>query len=385
MLKKNNYLLDIYLNRGLEIVKGRGCWLYDKNKKKYLDMMSNYGANILGYNYKKIIYTIKKQATELINLHGSFLNPIRNLLAKELIKKSGINGKVIFLNSGSEAIEAAIKFALISTKKREIIAFKNSYHGKTLGALSLTYGEKYKKGIENFLIRVNFVKYNDISEFKKILNDNIDNIGIVIIEPIQGDGGIYLASKTFLEELYLLCKKNNIILIIDEIQTGFGRTGKLFCYEWYNIQPNIVCLGKGIAGGLPLSAVIVENEIAKNIPKFYHTSTFGGNILACSVSLKILKILNKKFLDSVFKKGEFLKKELNKIKHPLIKEVRGKGLMIGIEVYDKRSEILKLLQENSVLAIPAGENVIRLLPPLIISKKELGFFIKIFKKVLKNV
>jgi len=378
----DNYILNIYLDRKLEIVKGKGCWLYDKNNKKYLDMMSNYGVNILGYGHKKITKTVKDQAETLVNLHNSFSNPIRNLLAKELIKKSKIKGKVIFLNSGSEAVEAALKFALVSTNKKRVIAFENSYHGKTLGALSLTYEEKYKKGLEDFLIKVNFVKFNDIDSFKKALNNEV---GIVIIEPIQGDGGINLAFKDFLKEVYFLCKENNIILIIDEVQTGFGRTGKLFCHNWYNIKPDILCLGKGTAAGFPLSIVIVKDEISKKIPKFLHTSTFGGNIVACRVCLEILRLLNERFLNSVLKKGIYLKKKLSEIKHPLIKEIRGKGLMIGIEVTDKRSEILKLLQENNVLAIPAGEKVIRLLPPLIISKKEIAFFISRFKKVLKNV
>lgn len=378
----NNYLLNLYIERGLEIIEGENCYLFDNQGNKYLDLMSNYGVNILGYKNKILNEIVCQQIDKLINLHGSFFSSIRNELAKRILEKCNIDGKVFFLNSGAEAIEAALKFALCSTNKKEIIAMKNSYHGKTLGALSITYNEKYRQGLENFLIKVKFVEFGNEKDLIKNINNQT---GIIIIEPIQGDGGINLPPTGYLEKLYEVCKKNNIILIVDEIQTGIGRTGKFLASQWENINPDIICLGKGIANGFPLSAVIVKNNIAGKIPKFFHTSTFGGNLIACQVALMILDVLTDKFLEEIKNKGDYLMNKLKKIKNDLIKEVRGRGLMIGIEVKEKRTEIIKILQQKFILVIPAGENVIRLLPPYLISFEQIDFFIEKFKETLNNV
>ncbi|GIW66008.1 MAG: acetylornithine aminotransferase [Candidatus Parcubacteria bacterium] len=379
---KLDYLLDLYLNRGLEIIKGEGCYLYDQNGNKYLDMMSNYGANILGYRNNILNKIANKQIDELINLHNSFINPIRNELAQKLLAKCNIEGKILFLNSGAEAIDAALKFALYFSKKTKIIAMKNSYHGKTLGSLSVTYNSKYKTNLNDILIKVDFIDYGNFDELLSYINQQI---GVIIIEPIQGDGGINLLPTGYLEQLSKLCQKNKIVLIIDEIQTGLGRTGKFLASQWEEVSPDIICLGKGIANGFPLSAVIVKEEIAKSLPKFFHTSTFGGNLVACSVALKITELLNDDFLNKIKEKGDYLIKRLKEINSPLLKDIRGKGLMIGIEVNNKRTEIIKKLQENFILTIPAGDNVIRLLPPYIISLKDIDYFIEKFKEVIKNV
>ncbi|MCS7184100.1 MAG: aspartate aminotransferase family protein [Patescibacteria group bacterium] len=378
----NNYILNLYLERNLEIVEGENCYLFDDKGNKYLDFMSNYGVNILGYKNKEIESVIKDQLYKLFNLHGSFGNKIRDELAKNLLEKCQMVGRVFFLNSGAEAIEAALKFAIYSTNKKEIISMKNSYHGKTLGALSLTFGEKYRKGIEEFLIKVKFVEFGNLADFERNLTKNT---GVVVIEPIQGDGGINLPPDNYLKSLSEICRERNIILIVDEIQTGFGRTGKFLASQHENIYSDIICLGKGMANGLPLSAVLVSEKIAIRIPKFFHTSTFGGNLIACRISLKILEILDDNFLEEIKSKGHYLIEKLKKINNDLIVEIRGKGLIIGIEVKEKRTEILKRLQENFILAIPAGENVIRLLPPYIISEKEINHFVEIFQKIINSV
>ncbi|GIW66389.1 MAG: acetylornithine aminotransferase [Candidatus Parcubacteria bacterium] len=382
MSLSENYLLNLYLERNLEIIKGKECYLYDKHGNKYLDLMSNYGANILGYNNKILNRAAHQQINTLNNLHNSFLNPIRNKLAKKLLEKCNFDGKVLFLNSGAEAIDAALKFALYFSEKQGIIAMKNSYHGKTIGALSLTYEKKYKQKIENFLINVKFVDYGNLDDIQKNLDKQT---GVIIIEPIQGDGGINIPPKGYLENLSQLCKENKIVLIIDEIQTGIGRTGKFLASQWENINPDIICLGKGIANGFPLSAVIVKNKIADIIPKFFQTSTFGGNLVSCNVALRVLEIINDNLLTEIKNKGDYLIQKLNLISNSLIKEIRGRGLIIGIELVDKRTFVLKKLQENFILAIPSGKNVIRLLPPYIIKFKDLDYFIEKFEKIIKNV
>lgn len=379
---ENNYLLNLYLERNLEIIKGKGCYLFDKNGNKYLDLMSNYGVNILGYGNKYLQKTAFQQIKNLINLHNSFSHPLRNELAEKILKKCNFKGKVLFLNSGAEAVEAALKFALYYSNKKEIIAMENSYHGKTLGALSLTANKKYHEKLENFLLKVKFVEFGNIENLLENINQNT---AMIIVEPIQGDGGINLPPSGYLKKLAEICKENNIVLIIDEIQSGMGRTGKFLALEYENINPEIILLGKGLANGFPLSAVIVNEEIAKNIPKFFHTSTFGGNLVACQIALKILEILDDNFLSEIKNKGDYLLQRLKMIKSDLIKDVRGKGLMIGIEVKEKRGEIIKRLQNNNILVIPASTNVIRLLPPYIISFKEINYFVEKFNEILNNV
>lgn len=375
-------LLNLYLERNLEIVAGDGCYLFDKDGNKYLDMMSNYGVNILGYNNRLLNNIACQQIEKLINIHGSFLHPLREELAKKILEKCKIEGKVLFLNSGSEAVEAALKFALYFSKKKEIIAMKNSYHGKTLGALSLTSNSKYHEGLSDFLLKVKFVQFGEIKDLEESINDQT---GVIIVEPIQGDGGINIPPSGYLEQLSKMCQEKNIILIIDEIQSGVGRTGKFLASHYENIKPDIICLGKGIANGFPLSVVIVRDQLAKNIPKFFHTSTFGGNLVACRVALKTLEILTEEFLEEIKNKGDYFLQSLNEINNNLISEVRGKGLMIGIELKNKRGEVLKMLQNKFILAIPAGTNVVRLLPPYIISFEEIDYFIEQFKEVLSNV
>lgn len=376
-----NYLLNIYLDRNLEIEYGKGCYLFDKNGNKYLDLMSNYGANIFGYGNKFLNQIACEQINKLIHLHSSFSNSLRNDLAKKILEKCSYQGKVFYVNSGSEAIEVALKFALFYSKKTGILAMENSYHGKTLGSLSLTFNEKYRSGLEKFLLNVTFTKFGDWEDFQKKLNDDI---GVVILEPLQGDGGLYVAPDGYLKAISDICQQKNIVLIIDEIQTGIGRTGKFLASHYENISPSLICLGKGIANGFPLSVVVVNDDIAQKIPKFFHTSTFGGHLVACQVALNVLEMIDDRLLTEIKEKGNYLINELRKINHPLITEVRGRGLMIGIEVKDKRTEIIKELQKNFILVIPAGENTIRLLPPYIITFEQLNYFLEVFKKILNN-
>jgi len=379
----NRYIVNTYPNRQLTINHGKGVYLYDDDGIKYLDMMSNYGVNIFGYNHKDISKSLNSQILTLINLHGSFNNKIRMLASKELIKRCGQSYyKVYWSNSGSEAIEAALKFAVLTTQKKRFIVCSHAYHGKTLGALSATSGEKYRAPFMPLLWEFVRIPYNDASSLEQLIDNNTAGF---IVEPIQGEGGILIPHQNYLKKVEHICVRKGILLILDEIQTGTGRTGYFLASQENNIKGDIVCLGKGISGGLPIGITIVNKKIAKRIPKNSHTSTFGGNPLTCTATLETLRLLTESRLKRNLYLGNFFVEQLSCIKSHLIKQVRGRGLMIGIEVTDKRNEILKLFQLNRVLVIPAGENVIRFLPPYIINKKHIMAIIKCTQKIFSNI
>lgn len=380
---QQKYILNTYPNRGLTFVKGDGMYVYDISGKKYLDMMSNYGVSIFGYNHPKINRAITEQLKKIINLHGSFNSDVRSIAAQELIERCGNNfSQLYFSNSGAEAIEAALKFIALTTGKRKIIACEHSYHGKTLGALSLTYGDKYRKPFEPFAWQTNFVEYGNISSLEKAIDKDT---AAFILEPVQGEGGLLTPQKGYLQKVKKICKKNGILLVFDEIQSGTGRTGKFLASQWEQVSPDILCLGKGLAGGLPIGATLVTKEIAEKIPRNIHTSTFGGNPLTSAGIITTLKLLDKKRLTHIQKMGEYFRKQLSKLKSTVVGEIRGKGLMVGLEIKnDKRNEILRLLQQNGVLAIPAGETVVRFLPPYIVQKKNIDTVITTLIKILNS-
>lgn len=377
---QQKYLVNTYPDRGLVLTYGEGVFLYDQNKEKYLDMMSNYGVNIFGYNHPYLLKKISEQLKKLTTLHCSFNNDTRALAAETLVKKCGGNlAQVYFSNSGAEAIEASLKFAVLATGKKRFIACRNGYHGKTLGALSATSEEKYKKQFEPLLWDFKHIPYNNPQELEKAIDDQT---AAFIVEPVQGEGGIILPDNNYLADVRNICDRVGILLILDEIQSGVGRTGYFLASEKEKISYDIICLGKGLAGGIPIGATLVSQKVALKIPKLIHSSTFGGNPLACAGTLAILALLDEKMLKKVFQLGSYFIQQLKTVKSPLIKEVRGRGLMIGVELNDKRNEILKQLQINKILAIPAGENVIRFLPPYIIEKENIDLVIKKLKEIL---
>jgi len=372
-------ILKTYQNRGLILKKGRGVYLYDDKNQRYLDLMSNHGTNTLGYGNSLLINNLTKQIKILTNLHGSFINDVRSkaaYLLKLKIKDSlKDNYKIIFSNSGAESIDNALKISLIISKRKKIIRFTNSYHGKTLLSLAVTDSQEYKKGVPNFfeenIIKVNF---NDEKDLEKKFSKEV---GSVIIELIQGDGGINEAEKSFVKKIEFLCKKIGAIFVVDEIQTGTGRTGKFFASEYYDIKPDIVILGKGIAAGMPCSVIFIKEKYQDLIEKGIQTSSFAGNPLSACGIITVLETLTPSFLQNVKNTGDFFIKNL---KHFLEKKgykIKGRGLMIGVETpYHNQTEILKKLQEKKFLAIPTSTNVIRFLPPLIIDRKTIEKNIK---------
>lgn len=387
-MKDYNYLqqkwmANTYPNRNIVLEKGKGVYLFDQSGKKYTDCMSNYGVNIFGYGHPAVHKALTSQLSQLVTLHGSFANKERAIASQMVVEKcGGAYAQVYWSNSGAEAVEAALKFAVLTTGKNKFIAFSHAYHGKTLGALSATDGDKYRKAFFPLLWDFIHIKYDDISALEKAIDEKTAGF---IIEPIQGEGGLIPPSKGYLKKIQELCKKHNILLILDEIQSGTGRTGYFLASHEEKVEADIVCLGKGLAGGIPVGATIFTQTVANKIPKNIHTSTFGGNPLACAGVIATLRELDQSMLNNIRKTGTYFMTELQKIKSPLITEVRGKGLMIGVEVKDKRNEILKKMQENGVLVIPAGEQVVRFLSPYIITKKQVDTVVKIFKKVITDL
>ena len=375
-----SYLITLYTNRGITFTKGDGAYLYDQNGEKYLDLGSNYGVNIFGYNHPAITEALHQQLNDLVNLHGSFNNHVRTQAAENLLKvTNGRLSRIFFSNSGAEAIEAALKFARVATGKSHFIAMKNAYHGKTLGALSATAGDRYRNPFLPLLWDFSHVSFGDIEELQFSISSNT---AAIIIEPVQGEGGIRVAPQEFYSELQDICLRRNILLIVDEIQTGAGRTGTFLTCEQFGLEPDILCLGKGIAGGIPIGVTLVTKEISDKIPVHIHTSTFGGNPLACAGILAVLKELaNSKVFDEVKQLGKYFLDQLKSINNPNIIEVRGLGLMIGMELADNATPVLRSLQQEKIIAVPAGSNMVRFLPPLIITKNELDKAISALKRI----
>ena len=385
-----NNLLKTYNFSNFEIVKGNGCYLYTADNKKLLDFSAGVAVNSLGYNHSIVKKTIQEQLkTGITHLAGSQIHLYKYKLSQLLSKESN-KGDVFFSNSGAESIEAALKIArnFGSSKGRdEIIAMTSSFHGRTIGALSVGSNKAYKSNIGPVPGKVRFCNFNDSKNLKKLTNKKTLAI---ILEFIQGDGGINICSKEFAKTIKEICKKRKILLIADEIQGGIGRTGKIFAYKHYGVSPDIITSAKGLGSGIPIGATIVKKEISKNINIGFHGSTFGGGMLQTRIAHNVFKTINKtSFLNSVKSKGILLDKLLNKLhsNYDYIKEIRIKGLMAGIEF--KNSQIaLKIYKETSnhglVTTLVKG-TTIRITPPLIIKSEEIKKGIKIISECLDKI
>jgi acetylornithine/LysW-gamma-L-lysine aminotransferase len=378
---EKKYIARTYGSREAVFVRGEGVYIYDDTGKRYIDCFSNYGVNILGHNVAAINNAVQRQLSLITNVHGSFSNDTRALFAKKLVEVSPNNlTKVFFCNSGTEAVEAAIKFARLATKRTQILGAKMGYHGKTMGALSLTRTQpKYHEPFLPLLQDVAHFSFDDAQSLKEVISDKT---AAVFLEPIQGEGGIRIPSAGFFKEVKEICEKNGTLLVIDEIQT-FGRTGKLFAIEHFGIKPDILCLAKGFCGGLPAGAVLITEKISNALFNGCHTNTFGGNPLVCSAGLATFDFIEKNNLVSNAEiVGKYFLEKLREIQSPLIREVRGKGLMIAVELKTKVTQYAKELQDNGVIVIPTGANVLRLLPPIIFTTRNVDEVLPVFEKVL---
>lgn len=380
---QRKYSVNTYPDRGLTFVSGKGPYLIDGSNEYYLDLMTNYGVNIFGYNHPIIVNRLKHQVEHLTTLHGSFNNDVRALAAKALVNRCGGGVSRVYLsNSGTEAIEAALKFAVLATGKKKFICCQNNYHGKTLGALSASDNKKYKAPFEPLLWDFHPIKFNNLQQ----LENTIDNqVGAFLVEPIQGEGGINVPDSDYIRHAKKLCEANGVLMILDEIQTGMGRTGFFLASHAEKMSYDIVCMGKGLAGGIPVGATLVSEEIASKISKAIHTSTFGSNPLTGAGILASLELLDEALLSRIQKIGHHFLTVLRQISSGLITQIRGQGLLLGIELATKRNEVIKNLQKEKILAVPAADKVVRFLPPYILKEKHVDKTADALERIFKTL
>ncbi len=359
----------VYPKRDLTIVRGMGARVWDASGREYIDCVAGHGVANLGHCHPAVVAAVQKQAAQLITCPEIFHNDQRaRLLALLTELAPGEMQRVFLCNSGAEAVEAALKFARISTGRSEIISTFRSFHGRTMGALTLTGQKKHRTPFEPLLPDVTQIPYNKTEALSAAISERT---AAVILEVVQGEGGVRPADADYLRAAQRLCHENGTLLIFDEVQTGLGRTGKIFACEHYDLAPDMLCLAKSLAGGLPMGATLLGARVG-TLPLGSHGSTFGGNPLTCAAALAVLAVLQaEKLPERAARLGEQLLDRLRAAHLPLVRAVRGQGLMIGIELKQKVTPLLQALQARGVLALPAGNTVLRLLPPLVISEVEL--------------
>ena len=383
-------ILNTYNRKKISFTRGKGAFLYGTNGKKYLDFVQGIAVNCLGHANNYLINSVTKQAKKLWHVSNAFIIPEQEKLAKRLKQKTFAD-YVFFQNSGAEATEAAIKFARRyfyskgQKRKNRILCINNSFHGRTLATISASNS---KKATEGFGPKVDGFDHFNFGDHKGLEKAITSRTAAIMVETIMGEGGIKVIPDYCLKGLRKLCNKKNILLILDEVQCGIGRSGKFFAFEHAKIKPDIVPIAKGIGGGFPIGAVLVNKKVASGMKPGTHGSTFGGNPLAMSAGNAVMDVMFKKgFLSNVTKNGKYFLKELNKLKEKypkIIKEVRGKGLLIGLCLHKDQTNFIKKLLENNLLSVRAAENVVRLLPPLNVTKAEINLGLKIIDKVCKN-
>jgi acetylornithine/LysW-gamma-L-lysine aminotransferase len=370
-----------YSKQPLVIVRGQGASLFDADGVEYLDCASGHGVANLGHAHPKIAEALYRQASTLITLFETFPNDKRAELMEKITSLVEGLDRVFLCNSGTEAVEAAFKFARISTGRKNIVAAMRAFHGRTYGSLSATFNKKYREGFEPLVPGFSHVAYNTIEALEKAVNEET---AAVIIEVVQGEGGVYPASAEYIQAARRICDERGALLIVDEIQSGFGRTGKMFAIQHFGVNPDILTCAKSIAGGVPMGAVLIGHNV-KNLTPGVHGSTFGGNPLACAAAVAALGVMEEEDLPrQAMIKGAYLMDKLRGIASPNIREVRGLGLMVGIELKQKVAPYIKALQEKKVIALNAGMTVIRLLPPLVISYQQIDHLVEVLAEVLST-
>jgi acetylornithine/LysW-gamma-L-lysine aminotransferase len=376
---ENKYSAGTYAKQDLVIVRGQGASLFDADGVEYLDCTSGHGVANLGHAHPKVAAAISEQASTLITLFESYPNDKRAALMQKMATLVPGLERVFFCNSGTEAVEAALKFARISTGRTEIVAAMRAFHGRTFGSLSATFNKKYRQGFEPLVPGFSHVPFNKNEALEEAVTDET---AAVILEVIQGEGGVYPADPDYIQATRRICDEKGALLIIDEIQSGFGRTGKMFAVQHFDITPDMLTCAKSLAGGVPMGAVLIGEKV-QNLTPGTHGTTFGGNPLSCAAALAALTAIEEEDLaGQAAEKGAYLMDKLRQIDSPLIREVRGMGLMVGVELKQKVAPYLKALQDRNILALNAGMTVLRLLPPLVISYKQIDRVVSALEEVL---
>jgi acetylornithine/N-succinyldiaminopimelate aminotransferase len=386
-----SYLVKNYNRKKISFKYGKGSFLYSTNGKKYLDFVQGIAVNSLGHAHPKLINSVNKQSKKLWHVSNAFQIPEGETLAKKLVKKTFADC-VMFQNSGAEATEAAIKvarryfYSIGKPKKNKILCIKNSFHGRTLAAI---YASGSKKMTEGFGPKVPGFDHFEFGNHKSLKKKISKNTAAIMVETIMGEGGIKVIPDWCLRELRKICDKKNILLILDEVQCGIGRSGDFFAFEQSKVKPDIVLIAKGIGGGFPIGAVLMNKKVASGMTAGTHGSTFGGNPLAMVVANSVMDIIsNKKFLNNVKSISKYFFSKLNQIKNKypkVIKEIRGKGLLIGIQLNSDQTKFIKKLMDNKLLTIRAAENVVRVLPPLNVKKNEIDQALDIINKICSEL
>ena len=397
MARESLHSSGTYPKRDVAIVRGQGARVWDAEGREYIDCVAGHGVAIVGHANPAVAEAIARQAHKLITCPGIFYNDQRAAFLERLTslapssvslrrersveRSAEPNGlsRAFLSNSGAEAVEAALKLARLATGRTGIVATMRGFHGRTLGALSATWEKRYREPFEPLVPGFTHVPYDDLGAMEEAVGEDT---AAVIVEIVQGEGGVWPGSGEYFHGLRELCEERGALLIVDEVQTGFGRTGKLFACEHHHLTPDILCLGKGIAGGVPMGATLFGDKVGE-LPRGAHGSTFGGNPLACAAGLAALDYIVRENLPAqAAEKGTYLMDRLRRIEAPVIREVRGLGLMVGIELRRRVRPYLIALMERGVLALPAGSTVLRLLPPLVISQEELDIVVSALEQVL---
>ena len=384
-MTEDNYLGNLYQRFPVTIEKGQGSHVWDVNNKEYIDCMGGYGVALVGHRNERVVNAIKAQIGRILTVHSSFYNKTREEFLENLIKVAPKGLSQVHLNnSGAESVEAAIKFARKFSGKKGMVAMKGSYHGKSMGALSLTFNPKYRESFQPLVEKVSFSSYGNIDE----LRDTVDkDTAFVILEPIQGESGIHVPPDSFLQDVRKLCDENKILLIFDEIQSGLGRTGSMWAADHWKTVPDVMCIAKGIAGGVPMGVTLVRPDILSVMKKGEHSSTFGGNPLSCAAGTATIQALTQDgLIENAKDMGQKFQQGLAELKsrHKIIREVRGKGLMIGVELKFEVKDILMEGIKNGLLLLYSGRNILRFLPPLVISEEDITKTLKILDMLLTN-
>jgi len=376
---ESEHTSGLYAKHDIALVKGQGALLWDEQGREYIDCMAGHGVANLGHAHPKVAQAIAEQAQTLITCPETYYNDRRAALFTALSALAPGLDRVYLSNSGTEAVEAAIKFARLSTGRTQIVAAMRGFHGRTMGALSATWNKKYRQPFEPLVPGFSHIPYNNTQALEQAVDGGT---AAVLLEVVQGEGGVYPADPGFLQAAQALCQARGALLVIDEVQTGFGRTGKMFAYQHFDLAPDMLCLAKSIAGGLPMGATLLGPRVS-NLSPGMHGSTFGGNPLACAASLAAIQALQEENLpQQAAEKGAYLMERLKRLDSPLLREVRGLGLMIGIELKQKVAPYLQEMETRRVIALPAGMTVIRLLPPLVISYAQLDRVLAVLGEVL---
>ncbi|MBC7120263.1 MAG: aspartate aminotransferase family protein [Candidatus Methanosuratus sp.] len=369
MTFEETFLADTFWKRPVTLVKGKGAKVWDSNGKEYIDCSCGYGVALLGHCHPKVVEAINRQASRLLTCHGSFYNDAREECLSKLhrIRPDGTD-RVFLSSTGAEAVETAIKLSRKFTRKKGFISTVNAYHGKTTGALSLTWASKYREPFMPLLDGVKFAPYGKSEKVRGLIDADT---AAVFVEPVQGEGGINVPPRDYLRELREICDDKGVLLVFDEVQSGFGRTGRIWAHQHFGVNPDILCASKALGGGLPIAATFAREDIMASLKRGEHSNTFGGNPIACAAcAAAVDALLEDGLVENAREQGEFLMRGLEGIGSSMIREVRGLGLMIGVDMRFETGGIILRCLDGGVIVLEAGKTVLRLLPPLVLCRDD---------------